>query len=75
MSMPGFTAEVSFYRSCARYRGKPASELRKGDEGMIHPALGGFYYFCQSSGNYNYKMCCFVWDGGHYCMWGRDLPG
>jgi hypothetical protein len=72
MRMPGFTAEASIYRSCARYSGDP-TELRRGEEGMIHPALP-IRTFCVPSGEIGVKMCCWVWDGGHYCWWVNE-PG
>jgi hypothetical protein len=73
MRMPGFTAEASIYRSCARYSGGPTSGLGKGEEGMIHPALP-VRTFCVPSGELNGRLCCMVWDGGHYCWW-VDGPG
>jgi hypothetical protein len=63
--MPGFTPETSIYRSCARYSGGQASGLRKGEEGMIHPALW-MHTFCQRYGSV--RICCIVWDGGQYCV-------
>ena len=73
MRMPGFTAEASIYRSCARYGGDPTSELGRSEEGMIQPALP-IQVFCQPSGEINWIMCCWVWDGGRYCWWVRG-PG
>ena len=61
MSTPGFTAEASIYRSCARYYGDPMLDLRKGEEGMIQPALP-IRTFCVRSGEIAVKMCCMVWE-------------
>lgn len=60
--IPGFSAEASLYRSCARYHGSPMSELSKGEQGIIYPAMRTF---CVDAGPVH--MCCLVWDGGHYC--------
>jgi hypothetical protein len=65
MRMPGFTAEASIYRSCARYSGDPTSELRRGEEGIIRPALW-MHTFCERYGSV--RICCIVWDGGQYCF-------
>ena len=63
--MPGFTAEASIYRSCARYGGDPTSELGRSEEGMIQPALW-MQTFCERFGSV--RMCCWVWDGGDFVM-------
>jgi hypothetical protein len=73
MSMPGFTAEASIYRTCARYYGDPMSELRRGEEGMIHPALP-IRTFCVPSQCYALNLCCMVWNGGHYCWYVTGDP-
>ena len=64
--MPGFKAEASIYRSCAHDSGDPTSALRKGDEGVVRPALW-MDTFCERWGSV--RMCCWVvWDGGHFCF-------
>jgi hypothetical protein len=71
--MPGFTAEASLYRSRARFNGDATSELGKGEDGSIRPALW-FHSFCSRYGPV--RICCWVWDGGQYCVeatvWGPD---
>jgi hypothetical protein len=71
--IPGFTAEASLYRGRARYYGGPKLELGRGEKGIIHPALP-MRTFCVPSGETGYTMCCWVWDGGHYCWWKNTIP-
>jgi hypothetical protein len=66
--IPGFSAEASLYRSGAPYYAQATSKPRRSNKGIIHPAMRTF---CVQSGEINATMCCWVWDGGHYC-WFKD---
>ena len=65
ISVPGFSAEASIYRSDAPYYAHPTSELRRGRKGIVHPAMR-MQTFCENYGSVH--MCCIVWDGGQYCV-------
>jgi hypothetical protein len=55
--IPGFSAEASLYRNCGRYYGGPVSELGKGEEGMVHPAMWA-QFFCNDWRDT--ILCCLV---------------
>lgn len=73
--LPGFTAEAALH--CRHHSGRigeprsrshPGAVLGSGDPTAVEPALP-MRFFCVPSGETGYTMCCWAWDGGHYCLW------